>query len=226
MEITSSQRLQGWGLATYAGWVGRTAHYQVEGNEHVERIHAAGRPLIIAAWHGMTMMFFGYLVAYQDLNQCVGIVPDDSRGAALSVWMRRAGGTTFAISMEATSMVAGRRLLALIRQMKQGKYLCLNPDGPDGPTHEPKKGVVFIARKARALIVPAGAFTATGYRIPRWDLYTVPFPFSRITVVLGEPLELTAEMDAEQARLLVRDRLNEVEQAAEKLHHRKARKAE
>jgi lysophospholipid acyltransferase (LPLAT)-like uncharacterized protein len=218
MRITPSQRLQGWGLSTYAGWVGRTAHYQVEGHEHVEQVHAAGRPLIIAAWHGMTMMLFGYLIAYQDLNQYVAIVPDDPRGAVLSVWIRRAGATPFAISMEATSMVAGRRLLALIRQMKQGKHLCLNPDGPDGPTHEPKKGVVFVARKAGALIVPAGAFTTAGHRIPRWDRYTVPFPFSRITIVLGEPLELTAEMDPEQARLLVRDRLNDVEREAEALY--------
>jgi lysophospholipid acyltransferase (LPLAT)-like uncharacterized protein len=222
MEITSSQRLQGQGLAAYAGLVGRTARYQIEGLEHLERAQAAGRPLIVAAWHGMTMMLFGFLAAHQDLNQYLGIVPDDPRGAVLTTWIRRAGGDTFTISMEATSMVAGRRLLALIRQMKQGKHLCLNPDGPGGPTHEPKKGVVFIARKTEALIIPTGAYTATGYRIPRWDRYTVPLPFSRITVVLGEPLELTAEMDAEQARLFVRDRMNDVEQAAEELYHRKA----
>jgi lysophospholipid acyltransferase (LPLAT)-like uncharacterized protein len=222
VEITPFQRLQGQGLATYAGWVGRTARYRIEGLKHLEQAQAAGRPLIVAAWHGMTMMLFGLLNAHQDFKQYLGIVivPDDSRGAVLSTWMRRAGGDTFAISMEATSMVAGRRLLALIRQMKQGKHLCLNPDGPDGPTHEPKKGVVFIARKTGALIVPTGAFTATGYRIPRWDRYTVPLPFSRIAVILGEPIELTTEMDPDQARLLVRDRLNEVEQAAEELYQR------
>jgi lysophospholipid acyltransferase (LPLAT)-like uncharacterized protein len=218
MKIASSHRLQGWGLSTYAGLVRHTARYQIKGQEHIDHVHAAGRPLIVAAWHGMTMMLSGYITAQEDPNQYVVIVPDDPRGAVLSVWMRRIGATPFAISMEATSMVAGRRLLALIRQMKQGRHLCINPDGPDGPTHEPKKGVVFVARKAGALIVPAGAFTATGYRIPRWDRYTVPFPFSRITIVLGEPLELTAEMDPERARLLVRERLNDVEREAEALY--------
>lgn len=225
METTSSQRFQGQALATYAGLVGRTARYQIEGLEHLERALATGRPIIVAAWHGMTMMLYGFLAAHQDLKQYLGIVPDDPRGAVLTTWIQQAGGDTFTISMEATSMVAGRRLLALIRQMKQGKHLCLNPDGPDGPTHEPKKGLVFIARKAGALIIPTGGYTAAGYRIPRWDRYTVPFPFSRIAVVLGEPLELPAEMDPEQARLLVRDRLNGVEQAAEDLYRRKRRKA-
>ena len=115
-------------------------------------------------------------------------------------------------------MVAARRLLLLIRQLKKGKNMILAPDGPDGPTHEPKGGLVFIARKAGALIVPAGAFTTTGYRIPRWDRYVVPLPFSRIAVVLGEPLEVSPEADKDQARELVRGRLNQMERAAEELY--------
>lgn len=218
MKITSVHRLQGWGLSAYAGLVWRTARYQVEGQEHLRRVHAAGCPLIIAAWHGMTMMLTGYLVTQEDPTQYVLIVPDDSRGAVLSVWAQRFRASPFVISMEADSMVAARRLLVLIRQMKQGKNLLLNPDGPDGPSHEPKGGVVFIARKAGALIVPAAAFTATGFRIPRWDRYVVPLPFSRITVVLEEPLEVPPEADLEGARVALRERLNAVERTAEELY--------
>ena len=218
MKGTSFHRVEGWGLSTYAGLVWRTSRYQIEGRENVQRVHAAGRPLILAAWHGMTMMLAGYIAAEEDLSRYVLVVPDDPRGAVLSVWARWLGATPFPISMEAESMVAARRLLALIRRMRQGDSLCLNPDGPDGPSHEPKGGVVFIARKAGARIVPAGVFTATGFRIPRWDRYTVPFPFSRIAVVLGEPLEVLPDADAEQARVVLRERLNEVERAAEELY--------
>jgi lysophospholipid acyltransferase (LPLAT)-like uncharacterized protein len=218
VKSTPVHRLQGWGLSTYAGLIWRTARYQVEGRQHVQRVRAAGRPLIIAAWHGMTMMLTGYIAALEDPSQYLLVVPDDPRGAVLSVWARRLRASPFAISMDADSMVAARRLLALIRQMKQGKDLYLNPDGPDGPSHEPKQGVVFIARKAGALIVPAAAYTATGFRIPRWDRYIVPLPFSRITVVLGEPLEVAPEADAEGARVTLRERLNVVERAAEGLY--------
>jgi len=221
VKATSFHRVQGWGLATYAGLVWRTARYQVCGREHVRQVHDAGRPLIIAAWHGMTMMLTGYIAAEEGASQYVLVVPDDPRGAVLSVWAQRLAATPFAISMDADSMVAARRLLALIRQMKRGRSLYLNPDGPDGPSHEPKRGVVFIARKAGALIVPAAAFTATGLRIPRWDRYVVPFPFSHITVVLGEALEVPAEADLEQAQAALRERLSEVERAAEELDHRK-----
>jgi hypothetical protein len=178
----------------------------------------------------MTMMLVGYLVTH-DLGRYLMVVPDDSRGAVLSVWARRLGATPFTISMKADSLVAARRLLALVRQLKartdppgeashsrEGRNLYLNPDGPDGPSHEPKEGVVFIARKAGAPIVPTGAFTATGYRIPRWDRYVVPFPFSRIAIVLGEPMEVPPEADLEEARIALRERLNQVEQAAELLY--------
>jgi lysophospholipid acyltransferase (LPLAT)-like uncharacterized protein len=215
---TPFHRVEGWGLSTYAGLVWRTSRYQVKGRENVRQVHAAGRPLILASWHGMTMMLAGYIAAEEDPSRYVLVVPDDPRGAVLSVWARRLGATPFPISMEAESMVAARRLLALIRQMRRGNSLYLNPDGPDGPSHEPKGGVVFIARKAGARIVPAGAFTATGFRIHRWDRYTVPFLFSRITVVLGEPLEIPPDADAEQARVVLRERLNEVERAAQELY--------
>jgi lysophospholipid acyltransferase (LPLAT)-like uncharacterized protein len=213
---------QGWGLSTYAGLIGRTARYQVREHVPLSRIQATGRPLIVAAWHGMTMMLTSYLAATQDLDRYVLIVPDDPRGVVLSAWAHQLGIAPFPISMKADSMVAARRLLALIRQLGQGRILYVNPDGPYGPSHEPKGGVVYIARKAGATIIPTASFTATGVRIPRWDRYTVPFPFSRISVVFGEPLEIPPDADPEHARALVRQRLNDVEQAAEDLYHTRA----
>jgi len=226
MKITPFHRLEGWGLATYTQLIQRTARYQVEGWEHVEQALAAGRPLIIAAWHGMTMMLAGYLTAYDDPGRYVMIAPDDSRGAPLSIWAQRMGTIPFVISMKADSMVAARRLLALIRQIKQGRRLVINPDGPYGPSHEPKGGVAFIARKSGALIIPTGAFTAAAYRVPRWDRYVVPFPFSRIALVFGEPLEIAPKADPEQSRGEIRERLNEVERAVEELYRAGKRPAD
>jgi lysophospholipid acyltransferase (LPLAT)-like uncharacterized protein len=188
----------------------------------LSHMQATGRPLIVAAWHGMTMMLTSYLVATQDIERYVFIVPDDPRGAVLSVWGDRRGVASFPISMNADSMVAARRLLALIREMRQGRVLYLNPDGPYGPSHEPKGGVVYIAGKAGATIIPTASYTSTGVRIPRWDRYTVPFPFSRISVVFGESLDISPDADPEHARALVRQRLNDVEQAAEDLYHTRA----
>ena len=212
-------RLLGWVLSTYSKLVWRSVRYQVVGQEHENSIHAAGRPLIIASWHGMAMMLAGYLTVQGKFGQYVVVVPDNPRGAVLEALTWWLGATPFTISTQIDSMAATRRLATLIREMKQGKNFYVNPDGPDGPSHEPKRGVVFIARKSRALIVPAGAFTATGLRVPRWDRYVLPFPFSRISVVLGEPVEVSARADLdEQTQVVLRERLNEAERAAEELY--------
>jgi lysophospholipid acyltransferase (LPLAT)-like uncharacterized protein len=79
--------------------------------------------------------------------------------------------------------------------------------------------VVFIARKAGSLIIPAGAFTTLGYKLPRWDRYTVPYPFSRIAVTFRPPFEVPRDTDPEEMRGLLRERLNQAEQAAEELYH-------
>ncbi|MBN1954031.1 MAG: hypothetical protein JW900_03170 [Anaerolineae bacterium] len=211
-------RFQGWGLASYGELVRRTARYRIEGEQHLAD---CGRPLIIAAWHGMQMLFAGYFVTYQDPGRYVLIVPDEPRGVTLDVWAKKMGALPFFISMGEESMVAARRLLALINLLKrQGRRLLIAPDGPDGPSHEPKAGIVFVARKAGALIVPMGTYTATGYRRRRWDQYVVPFPFSRIAVVFGEPFGIPPDVETGRAQEIVRERLNEVEQRAAALYRR------
>lgn len=223
MKISLKERLFGWGLSTYAQLAWRTARYHAEGLKNLDAVEGTGRPFIIAAWHGMTMLMTGYLYTIRrvDPEQFRMVVPDDERGVILNEWARRMGARTFTISMAEESMVAARRLLELIRQLREGKRLYLNPDGPDGPSHEPKSGVVFIARKAEALIVPAAACASPAYHIPRWDRYTVPFPFSRTTLLFGEPMEIGREDELESARLRLRELLNRAEQQVEALHRRR-----
>ena len=230
MSTTLLNRLLGAGLASYAHLTSRTARFQVLGADRLGP-DPMGRSRIVAAWHGMTMMMTSYLGVHDDPGRYVLIVPDDPRGEALSSWARQWGAETFTVSMEAESFVAARRLLALIRKIRpsarrheasanapRAKDLYLNPDGPDGPSHEPKDGVIFIARKTGAPIVPAGAFTATCYRVPRWDRYVLPFPYSRIAVVAGEPLVVHRHANLEDARAELRARLNDAELQAERLY--------
>ena len=218
MKITPFQRLQGLGLAAYARLVWRTARYDVHGLDVLDRVRETGRPYIFACWHGMTLMLTGFVVGQEDNSVLRLVVPDDHRGAVLSVWVRRAGAEPYTISMKEQSLVAARRLLSLVRELKGGKRLYLNPDGPEGPTHEPKKGVAFISRKAEATIIPMAGYTSACLRMPRWDRYTIPFPYSRITIVLGEPYDAPQTGDLEEARIAIRERLNDAERSAEALY--------
>nr|HID14057.1 hypothetical protein [Anaerolineae bacterium] len=217
MRASLYHRLQGWGLFTYARIIGRTARYRTRGQANVTRARATGRPIIWTAWHGMTMLLIPYLLRHVVPEQTTLIVPDDHRGEPLATWARLVGAHAVPISMGINSLVSGRRLVALIRAVRGGMDCYVNPDGPDGPTHVPKPGVAFIARKGQACLLPMGAFASPKYTIPRWDRYSVPLPFARIAVVVGEPISVAPQADLNAICERLAAALNRAEAEAEAL---------
>lgn len=172
----------------------RSGRFQISGQEHVAGLLADGAPIVLAAWHGMTMMLVGYFAAYLDLSRIVLILPDDWRGQTLSVFAQKLGAQPFPMNLKGDAgMAAARQLAQLVRKVKQGNHCYITPDGPDGPGYVIKPGVAYIARKANAVILPVGAYARHGYRLNRWDQYMIPYPFSRISIHVGEPLTVTPD---------------------------------
>jgi lysophospholipid acyltransferase (LPLAT)-like uncharacterized protein len=170
----------------------RTGRYQVAGLEHLVRSRAAG-PVIFVAWHGMTMLLAGFFLRHYDVDRLVLIVPDDWRGATLSAWAKKVGAEPFRLNLRGdSSMASARRLAQLLRLLRQGRDAYVTPDGPDGPAYLIKPGVTYLAQKSGASLLPLGAFTPTAYRLKRWDHYFVPYPYSRISLVIGPPLSVGA----------------------------------
>jgi lysophospholipid acyltransferase (LPLAT)-like uncharacterized protein len=178
------------GLFALSQMVRYTSRYRLIGQEHLDALDAAGKPAIWTTWHGGTMMMVGYFSHHfigRERDMLV-IVPDDWRGETLTEWARLSGTNTFAVSMKENSLVAARRFLKLVKEIKRGKSTYINPDGPYGPSRVPKPGVSFLAAKTGAAVLPIGVYANRRYEVNRWDRYVVPFPFSRITMVIGEPI--------------------------------------
>ncbi len=167
----------------------RSGRYQVSGIERLEAAKTSGQPIVFATWHGMTMMLVGFFANHYDLRNLVLLMPDDWRGEALQVFANKLKTEPFPMDLKGeANMATARRLAKLVRRVKEGRDCYMTPDGPDGPAYLIKPGVAYIAQKAKALIVPLGAYARHGYRLNRWDRYVVPYPFSRISVAIGEPI--------------------------------------
>ena len=197
-----------------------TARYQFYGKEHLSRLEEEGRSVIWTTWHGNTMLLAGYLFRHYTGRKVslLCIVPDDWRGETLAEWVRLGGTQAFTISMEESSLVAARRLLHLARQLKKGWNVYINPDGPDGPSRVPKAGISFLAGRSGAAVLPVGAFAQARYQLNRWDHYSVPFPFSRITVVFGEPLYVESRAEVEHSGARIAEAINQAMAKAEERH--------
>ena len=70
------------------------------------------------------------------------------------------------------------------------------PDGPQGPRHEAKEGVVQLARATRHPVVAIGIASHPGRRLQTWDRLQVPRPFARVALVLSAPVPIARGGDA------------------------------
>ena len=153
-------------------------------------------------------------------NFCVVMV-GDLRQTILGRLGTRLGASMFAINMQGNPVASGRTLLRVIQSMKKGKMTMLAPDGPDGPAGEPKGGVAFLARKAKAVVIPVATYASSAYRINRWDNHEVAMPFSRMKMFFGAPVFPENNESDDDATLLeqITDALNTVHFKAKALQN-------
>jgi lysophospholipid acyltransferase (LPLAT)-like uncharacterized protein len=191
------KRLQGNLLFLYIRLVALTSRLQIDGKENLNLARASGRPLFFCSWHGQQMLSLLYGINFEDVASYAALVVGDERYHVLNTMLTRLGVKSYSVDMQGNPVAAGRSVLRLIQAMRRGMNSGILPDGPDGPAFVPKPGLVLIARKAAATIMPMGAWTRHAYQLRRWDRYLVPFPFARIHVVFGKPLRVPPDEDKE-----------------------------
>ncbi|MEM7480288.1 MAG: lysophospholipid acyltransferase family protein [Acidobacteriota bacterium] len=190
------------------GWTVRTRY---EGAERQRRWEREGSQFILAFWHRHLLM-----------------MPKLYRGRTVSIMISQhqdgeiAARAVRRLGVESTRGSSTRggvgALKALVRQAKQGYDLGWAADGPKGPAQEAKAGVVAGARLTGLPILPV-AFSATRRSVleKSWDKMLIPWPFSTLWYVVGEPVWVTAEDDQEVARRRVEEALRAVSRRAEEL---------
>ncbi|MCP5094666.1 MAG: hypothetical protein GY943_03850 [Chloroflexi bacterium] len=189
-------QVTGNGLYQLSQLTQKTGRYQVTGLDNLETAVSSNRPIVFAAWHGMTMMLAGFFATQFDLSQLVLILPDDWRGQTLTVFATKLGVQPFPMDLTGEGgMAAARKLAKLVRLVKKGLHCYITPDGPEGPAYVIKPGAAFIARKANAHILPVGAYARNAYQLNRWDQYTIPYPYSRISIHVGKPIDVPKEKE-------------------------------
>jgi lysophospholipid acyltransferase (LPLAT)-like uncharacterized protein len=210
-QNTLKDIIGGSGLYWLSQIVRKTCKYQITNQERLITAFEDERPVIFAGWHGITMMAVPLIqTLHPDMSDIVVLMPDDQRGATLKVWTDKLGGNPYPMNLTGDStMGMARMLLRLIRKVMEGNNLYMTPDGPDGPSHRLKPGLIYIAKKAEAIILPMGAYCRQSYTIHRWDRYTVPYPYSRIAFHAGAPITSLPNDDS-AATQFVTDRLNRV----------------
>ena len=97
-------------------------------------------------------------------------------------------------------------MLQLAEVFAAGTNIVITPDGPRGPVYQLGQGVIFLAQKCDAQVVPGSMEFSCCWRFKSWDRFFVPRPFSSVRIVFGTPLRIAPtptaeEFEAERMRL-------------------------
>ncbi|MBI4913581.1 MAG: lysophospholipid acyltransferase family protein [Acidobacteria bacterium] len=169
--------------------LGHTLRVKTENFEAVDALVAGGERIILAFWHRrLLMMPLSYPWARRAPDgspRGVAILSSDSRDGERSAATWRWFGIH---AVRGTASDDGAKaLVRMIRAVREGWDFGITPDGPKGPALQLKPGVLALARKTGAWIVPVTVAMPRGWTLRTWDRMRIPSPFSEVTVRYGEP---------------------------------------
>lgn len=100
--------------------------------------------------------------------------------------------------------------VGLLKALRAGQHVGVAVDGPRGPAGRVHDGILQLARRSGAPVVPLVARCRHPLVLATWDRTHVPWPFSSVALAAQEPVRIAGDADAtacEAARALIARRL-------------------
>ena len=169
--------------------------------EGVKKLSPGGNYLF-AIWHRNILSYMAFFHGVPHVN----LTSQSRDGALIARLLEKIGHGTVRGS---SSRGGAGATMAFSRMLGRGHSGTITVDGPRGPAEVPKEGVFLIAKMSGVKIIPLVFRPRFCHRFEKsWDRFCLPFPFSKIDVFYGEPIEVKAECSRRDFALLA-DRLRE-----------------
>lgn len=180
----------------------RTLRYEIE-----DRSNLIGTPVtenyIGSLWHNRLLLISYVLKRFMPHRPGAGLISASRDGDLVADLTQRFG---FDVVRGSSSRLGTSGLLELTNVLASGRDVLITPDGPRGPAYELGPGIVFLAQKSGAAVVPVSMEYSSCWRVKSWDRFVLPRPFAKVRVIFG-PLHRVAltttdaEFEAERLRL-------------------------
>jgi lysophospholipid acyltransferase (LPLAT)-like uncharacterized protein len=193
--------------------LGHTLRWRVEGLQHYDAIVASGRQPVMAFWHGRILP----ATVYFRRRGIVVITSENFDGEWIARIIERFG---YGTARGSTTRGGQRAMVQLVRAMKAGKPAGFTLDGPRGPARVAQPGAVWLAGATGNPLLPFHLEAARAWTLRSWDQTQIPKPFSWVSLVVGEAIDVPSDATDEQlrsARALLERRLTTLESRAREL---------
>jgi lysophospholipid acyltransferase (LPLAT)-like uncharacterized protein len=74
-------------------------------------------------------------------------------------------------------------ILGMMKERQGNRHLTITPDGPRGPRRKMAPGSVYLASRLQIPIVAVGIGYECPFRLPTWDMFAIPRPWSRARTI-------------------------------------------
>ena len=200
-------------LARPAAWLLRalasTWRVEIRGDDPFAP--GAARPVLAALWHEGALCAAGL---YRDHG--VHVAVSRSRdGEHIAAVLAKLG---FGESLRGSSSRGGAEALrGVLRALDDGAVVAVLVDGPRGPAHVAKSGIVAAAKLAGVPILPVGIAARPCVRFASWDRMKLPLPFARVRLQYADRIDVAreaSEAEVEATRAALESRLDALPRVA------------
>jgi len=202
-------KIEGWlgrWLIAFGFWVlqiwARTLRYEVD-----DRAGVVSKPVtenyIGALWHNRLLIFPLVLRRFLPNRHGAALISASRDGDLLADAIHRFG---YDVVRGSSSRLGASAILQLTEALAAGRDVVITPDGPRGPAYELGPGIIFLAQKTGATVLPMNLEFSHCWRLGSWDRFIVPRPFSKVRVLIGQLYRVGAtntpdEFEAERLSL-------------------------
>ncbi|RMF44963.1 MAG: DUF374 domain-containing protein, partial [Deltaproteobacteria bacterium] len=145
---------------------------EIIGDEPLRKLWQRGENVILAFWHDQLLLM---ALGYRGPGARI-LISQSKDGELIARVMKRLGHEAVRGSSSRGGREAFREMMKLAQEPVD---IVFTPDGPRGPRHQLKDGVVQLARMTGRPVVPMAFVVSRGHRFGSWDRFLLPFPFSR-----------------------------------------------
>jgi len=180
----------------------RTLRYEID-----DRLGVVGKPVkenyIGALWHNRLLIFPFVLRRFFPNRHGAALISASRDGDLLADAIKR---FDFDVVRGSSSRLGASAILQLTDVLASGRDVVITPDGPRGPAYELGPGIIFLAQKSGALVLPVNMEYSSCWRLKSWDRFILPRPFSKVRVIIGQSHHVRStstpdEFEAERLRL-------------------------
>jgi lysophospholipid acyltransferase (LPLAT)-like uncharacterized protein len=189
-------------LIVVVAWVVRalaaTLRFVHEGSDVIGETLASGNAAIVLGWHEL------FLIASCDSwhHDRYVMISQSRDGERVTRVATRLG---WHVVRGSSSRGGAKALLQILRVLRDPVFVGHFGDGPRGPRRELKAGVVLMAQRSGAVLIPSLYVTRWKWCAPTWDRLQVPLPFARIVRRHLPARCVRPDLDAEGIEALRRD---------------------